>query len=134
MVGSLLYLDSSALVKLVLNEPETEALRKALSAWPERVSSDLASVEVMRAVVREKQEGDSMVRARQMLAGLHLVSISREIVAEAGILRPRSLRPLDAIHLASALSLRTSLGALAVYDRTLARAARSLGLRVLAPA
>ena len=52
MNGGLLYLDSSALVKFVLSEPETDALVKFLTGWPERISSVLARVEVLRAVRR----------------------------------------------------------------------------------
>lgn len=68
------------------------------------------------------------------MAGLHLLKVSRHLLDQAAELSPANLRSLDAIHLASALSLGEDLGAMAVYDLALADAARTAGLTVLAPA
>jgi hypothetical protein len=131
--GGLLYLDSSALVKLVLPEDETVALREALFDWPERVSSELAVVEVLRAAQRASDDAEVHRRAEAVLDGLHLLSVESSILREAARLAPTALRSLDAIHLASALSLEEDLGGLSVYDPSLRKAALDLGLRIVAP-
>lgn len=131
--GELLYLDSSALVKLVLPETETEALLASLAAWPSCVTSELARVEVMRAARRATRHPAVEQRAEEVMAGVHLLRIDGDILSRAALLEPRGLRSLDALHLASALSLGSDLGAMMVYDSGLATAAASHGLRVLAP-
>jgi predicted nucleic acid-binding protein len=131
--AGLLYLDSSALVKLVLPEDETVALREALFDWPERVSSELAGVEVLRAAQRASDDAEVHRRAEAVLDGLHLLSVESSILREAARLAPTALRSLDAIHLASALSLEEDLGGLSVYDPSLRKAALDLGLRIVAP-
>ena len=131
--GELLYLDSSALVKLVLAEAESGALLKSLGAWPDRVSSELARVEVVRATRRVSAGSDIKERAEQVLASLHLLKIDSDILEWAARLGPPTLRSLDAIHLASALSLGDDLGAMAVYDSGLAAAAVAVGIKVLSP-
>ncbi|HYU32415.1 MAG TPA: type II toxin-antitoxin system VapC family toxin [Thermoanaerobaculia bacterium] len=133
MEDQLLYLDSSALVKLVLPEAESDALRQSLSVWPVRISSELARVEVMRAARRAKAHPEAEQRAEEVMAGLYLLKIDSDILSEAARLEPRSLRSLDAIHLASALSLGADLGAIVIYDSNMATAAAGHGLQVLAP-
>jgi len=130
--SGLLYLDSSALVKLVVPEPETEALLKALADWPERVSSALARVEVLRAVGRSGVEA-ARGRAEAVLTRIGLLEIDGAILDRAAHLGPPELRSLDAIHLASALSLGEDLGGMAVYDVRLAQAAALSGATVLSP-
>lgn len=100
--------------------------------WPERVSSSLARVEVLRAV---RRVGDEVARGRAeaVLARIGLMEIDAAIRDSAALLDLRELRSLDAIHLASALSLAGDLGGMAVYDERLARAARLSGIQVLAP-
>jgi predicted nucleic acid-binding protein len=133
MGGELLYLDSSALVKLVLPEAESEALLESLSAWPVRITSELARVEVVRATRRATAQPEAERRAWEVLTGLHLLKVDNDIFSAAARLEPRSLRSLDAIHLASALSLGADLGAIVIYDSNLAAAAEGHGLQVLAP-
>jgi uncharacterized protein len=133
MGGELLYLDSSALVKLVLPDTETQALLESLTAWPVRLTSELARVEVLRATRRATAQPAAERRAEEVLAGLHLLKIDSGILSGATRLELRSLRSLDAIHLASALSLGADLGAIVVYDHNMATAAAGCGLRVLAP-
>ncbi len=133
MAEGFLYLDSSALVKLVLPEPESAALSKSLSDWEAHVSSSLAAVEVMRAARRATTSEAVHQRAREVLDRLHLVTIDDEVLATATELRPPTLRSLDAIHLASALVLQPDLGALVAYDSRLAEAARQSGIAVLMP-
>ncbi len=129
----LLYLDASALVKLVLPEKESQFLRKSLESWPARVSSELARVEVIRAARRAAMDPAVEQRAHQVAAGLHLLKIDGELLDQAAALEPRKLGSLDALHLATALSLGADLGAIATYDAALATAAAGLGVVVLAP-
>ncbi len=129
----LLYLDSSALVKLVLPEAETEALFAALQDWPDRVTSELARVEVIRASRRASDDDAVHERATGVLAGLHLLHLDSEILHQASQLSPALLRSLDAIHLASAMSIRSDVEAFAVYDGALADAAHQRGFEVIAP-
>lgn len=126
------YLDSSAIVKLVVVEPESRALSRYLDDHPSRVSSSLARVEVVRAV---RAHGEAAVaRARQLLARLSLVRLDDVLLDAAAALDGSRLRSLDAIHLAAARALGEGLVAVVTYDRRMADAARSLGLASSAPA
>ncbi|HEV8421407.1 MAG TPA: type II toxin-antitoxin system VapC family toxin, partial [Actinomycetota bacterium] len=101
--GTLLYLDSSAIVKLVFAEPQSMALRELLRSWPERVSSVIAAVEVSRAA---RRVGASAARrAEEVVTRLGLIDLDDDVIQRASKLRPPELRTLDAIHLATALSL-----------------------------
>lgn len=131
--GELLYLDASALVKLVLPEAESRSLQESLVAWPACVTSEIAGVEVMRAVRRASTDPAVEQRAQEVLAGVALLKLETAMMSRAARLEPRLLRSLDAIHLASALSLGDDLGAMVIYDNALASAARSCGLEVMAP-
>jgi predicted nucleic acid-binding protein len=129
----LLYLDSSALVKLVVAETETPALLAFLKGWPHRVSSALARVEVLRAVKRLGAPAAVRRRAARVLARVALVRIDEPVLAAAVRLRPPELRTLDAIHIATAQSL-DDLGGIVTYDARLARAASRARFAVWAPA
>ena len=133
MNGGLLYLDSSALVKFVLAEPETDALVKFLTGWPERISSVLARVEVLRAVRRAGVEEATHRRAESVVARIGLVGIDAAVLRVAADLDPRELGTPEAIHIATALSVGEELEGLVSYDARLSRAATSSGLSVLAP-
>jgi predicted nucleic acid-binding protein len=132
VAGALLYLDSSALVKLVVPEPESRALRDALRSWPERVSSVVAEIEVER--VARRIGGGAIRRARSVVARLALVELDEEVRTSAAALRPPELRTLDAVRLATALSLGDDLGALCAYDTRLLDAAAAVGVDIVAPA
>jgi predicted nucleic acid-binding protein len=131
-VTAAVYLDSSALLKLIFDEPETGALLAFLRPWPRRVSSALARIEVTRIVARV---GDPLAarEAQRALRALHLVRVDDEIVARAAAIQPVGLRSLDAIHLATADTLGSDLAGMVVYDRRLAAAADAQGLTVWAP-
>jgi len=129
----LLYLDSSALVKLVLPEAETGALLEALSDWPERISSALAGIEVLRAARRAGAGDRVRERAEKVISGIGLVRVDEAVLGVAARLEPAELRTLDAIHLATALSAGDDLGAMVCYDARLARAATRLGVTMMAP-
>lgn len=126
------YLDTSALVKLVVEEPESGALIEWLNGIDGHlVSSDLARTELMRAVRRCDPALAS--RAREVLESVALFRISTEIAEAAGRLDPTQLRSLDAIHLASALQLGDDLASFLTYDSRLAQAAAHQGIVVSAP-
>jgi uncharacterized protein len=130
----MLYVDSSAIVKLVAPEPETAALVELVRSDPSTISSALASVEVMRAVMRAGASHDRAARASEVLDRIALVPIDVEILGRAAVLEPHDLRSLDAIHLATALLLRQDIAGLVTYDARLAGAAAGTGIAVLAPA
>ncbi len=132
MAGKLLYLDSSAIVKLVVPEAETKALRELLKSWPERVSSGVARIEVER--VARRIGAGAVRRARSVLSRIALVDLDEPVVRVAAALEPAELRSLDAIHLATAISLGGDLGALCAYDVRLGGAALSKTIEVLTPA
>jgi predicted nucleic acid-binding protein len=128
-----IYLDASAIVKLVVVEPETDALRTWLGRRRSpRVTSDLTRVEVPRACMRA--EPTALLEAQRAIARLSTVPLTRTLLAAAAALQPPGLRSLDAVHLASALALGTGLRAFVVYDDRLAAAARAHGLPVERPA
>jgi predicted nucleic acid-binding protein len=129
----ILYLDSSALIKLIFEEPETSGLADFLRSWPTRASSSVAGVEVLRTA-QLVDDSAATGEARRILAHLNLITPDEVLLAAATRLEPASLRALDAIHLATALSLGSELGGMVVYDRRLAGAARDAGLEVFAPA
>ena len=132
MNGGLIYLDSSALIKLIFEERETRALIQFLSAWPNRTSSVLARVEVLVSVRRVHEEHASLA-ALDVLSGINLVHPDHGTLAAAAATDPPVVRTLDAIHLATAISLGHELAGMVVYDRRLADAARHAGLTVWAP-
>lgn len=126
------YLDTSALVKLVVVEEETAALIAWIDAADqEMVSSDLARTELLRAVRRAAP--DRVVRARDVLEGVMLLEITTQIYEEAARVDPPLLRTLDALHLAVALDLGDDLETIVTYDDQLADAAAANGVRVTAP-
>jgi len=95
--SSLLYLDSSALVKLVVAEPETPALMAFLAGWPLRVSSALARVEVLRAVKRTGAGPGVRRRATRVLARVALIRVDEPVIAAAVRVGPPELRTLERI-------------------------------------
>jgi len=127
------YLDASAIVKLIVAEAETDALRIALTEWPDRVSSVVARVEVHRALRRAGATASQRARADAVLEGLVLIRVDEPILAGAAALRDPHLRALDAIHLATALSLGDDPETFIAYDARLAQAARKLRLPVSHP-
>jgi predicted nucleic acid-binding protein len=130
----MIYIDTSALVKLLFDEPESSALTYWLTLKNDipKVSSDLSTVELLRTCQRiDESLADD---ARRLLDGVDLVPIDHAIVEQAAILIPRELRSLDAIHLASALSLNDDLTDFVAYDVRLYSAAARAGLPVVSPA
>ena len=129
----MVYLDSSAIVKLAVREPESMALRAYLTRHLDRVSSALARVEVFRALRRTRGSRTILHDAGRVLERIALVAVDAPILNDAAALEPTELRSLDAVHLATALSL-DGLDAVVTYDRRLGDAASAAGLRVVFPA
>lgn len=127
----LTYLDSSAIVKLAVREPESGALRRYLARKP-LVSSALARTEVARALLPLGLE--AVERGDEVLRRVQLLRVSDRVLTAAGRLAPPELRSLDAIHLASARELGTSLRCVVTYDAWMADAAREVGCSVSCPA
>jgi predicted nucleic acid-binding protein len=125
------YLDSSAIVKLAVQEPESSALRRYLSRRRPLISSALARTEVARALLSLGPEAAQ--RGQDVLARLELARVNDRVLIAAGRLMPTDLRTLDAIHLATAQELGPDLARLVTYDERMAAAARGLGLAVSAP-
>jgi predicted nucleic acid-binding protein len=134
LTGALVYLDSSAIVKLAVPEPESRALFAWLLERSERLSSAIARVEVTRALRRADRGAAALRRARDVLDRIALIPIDRPILDAAGRLDPTELRSLDAIHLASALSLGDDLAGVVTYDGRLGAAAAAAGIEVWTPA
>jgi predicted nucleic acid-binding protein len=126
------YVDSSALVKLAVREPESAALRRYLRRRQPLVSSALARTEVVRALL--PLGPDAVRRGRDVLARVDLLRVNDRVLDEAGLLPPADLRSLDAIHLALAEQLGSDLRGFVTYDERLATAAAGLGFRVVRPA
>ena len=127
------YLDSSAILKLIVREPESAALLVFLAAEDEHASSGLAGVEVGRALWRIDAGQQVRERAAEVLERISLIRMDEVILEEAAALEPASLRSLDAIHLASALALGNELSAVVTYDRRMAEGAILCGLETAAP-
>jgi hypothetical protein len=126
------YLDSSAIVKTIIKEPESVALARFLRAYPVHAASGLARAEVLRAVRRANER--AVARVHDAMGRLVLLEVTDELLTAAGLLEPPTLRTLDAIHLASARMLSAQLGALVTYDQRMAASAAALGLPVVTPA
>lgn len=125
------YLDSSAIVKLAVREPESAALLRFLRRRRALLSSALARTEVSRALMPLGPQ--AVERGEQALALVDLVRVSDRILRAAGALLPADLRSLDAIHLATAQQLKDDLAKIVTYDDRMSAAARGLGFAVTSP-
>jgi hypothetical protein len=134
---ALFYVDASALVKLVRDEPESDALRAFLTD-SDIVSSDLVLTEVPRAIRRAAASDPRLAletlidRAGDALDGVALLPLGRDLLLAAGALAEPALRALDAIHVAAAVDL-APLDGFVSYDERQAAAARLAGLRTVSP-
>ena len=96
MSAEVAYLDASAAVKLLMQEPETAALRRRLQTWPERASAALLRVELLRTI-RRAGLPRLFADARRQLASIHLIRLDDDLLDRAAELEPPSMRSLDAI-------------------------------------
>ena len=126
------YVDSSALLKLVVREPETSALEADLAERDGLVAARLAVVECRRSA-RRASHRRVLQTVDEILDAIYLIEVTPAILDDAAAAEPPLLRTLDAIHLATALSVGDSGLELITYDRRLAEAARANGLSVVHP-
>jgi len=126
------YVDSSAIVKLVVTEPESSALRRYLSRRKPLATSALARTEVARALLPLGPE--AVRRGDEVLQRMQLLRLNDRVLTAAGRMQPADLRSLDAIHLATARQLGATLQRVVTYDVRMADAARAIGWSVSSPA
>jgi uncharacterized protein len=131
-----IYVDTSALTKLLIAEPETPKLRTWLAAQSGQgeyaVTSALGRVELMRVVARYGEPGQAE-RARYLLDGLDIVPLTEPVIALAETIGPATLRSLAAIHLAAAAQIKRELTAFVTYDRRLLDGCREVGIATASP-
>jgi predicted nucleic acid-binding protein len=130
--GRLVYLDPSAIVKLLVDETGSAALSGYLAGCGACVTSRISEVEVRRAVARSGATVEAG-RVDALFAALAIRELDGSLAAAAGRLAPPGLRTLDAIHLATALEPIPELGAFVTYDQRLAEAAAAAGLPTVSP-
>ena len=131
MTEAAVYLDASAIVKLVLPEDGTPELVDYLGSRPTRVTSAISPVEVGRAVLR--RFGGQVAIANSVFEDIVVMELTTAITSRAASVAPITLRAIDAIHLVSAIELGGELAAMITYDRRLADAARQAYLTVASP-
>lgn len=125
------YLDSSAIVKLVIREAESAALVRYVRRRKPLVSSALARTEVARAVLA--LGAAAAQRCQEVLSRIELIRINDRVLAAAGAMLPFDVRSLDALHLATATLCGPELKQLVTYDSRMAAAARSQAITVVTP-
>ena len=127
--GPIIYVDTSALGALLVEQPESDELEQWLDQTAASlVSSDLLETELRRLAFREGLEQADVIR---LLDGVGIAALDRAVYRSAGLLPMPYLRTLDALHLEAAMRLDAT--AILTYDRRLGEAARSVGLQVIAP-
>jgi len=134
----ILYVDTSALLKLLVREAESTAIERELMQWPSLATSMITEVELPRAVARAREDRpdtviDGSLILQGVLASAAMIDLSEDIVAGARSVAPVHVGALDAIHIASALSLGQELAGVATYDNRMADALTDLGIDVIAP-
>ena len=132
MSADVAYLDTSAVVKLLVRERESAALRRWLRSRQRRASAALLRVELVRAA-RRAGLPRLVVESRHLIGALHLIRLDDSVLDRAADLDPVTIRSLDAIHLAAAASLGDDLAAVVTYDERMIEAANALGLPVATP-
>jgi len=125
------YVDASALVKLVLDEPDAMPMRHWYLEAERIATSRVGEIETRRAVARKVEAAG---RVDGIFRSVVIVQLDERIGRSASALAPVGLRTLDAIHLATAISMGSDLDAFVTYDDRLAEAARAVGLPVVRPA
>jgi predicted nucleic acid-binding protein len=128
---SSVYVDTSAIARMLLDEPDKPAIEQRLEDFDARVASRLLRVELRRVGARESV----LDRADELLKDISLVALDEQILAAAETVTPSAVGTLDAIHLATAVRLSEAgeLDALMTYDKRLADGAREHGITVLSP-
>ena len=130
-MSGLTYADASALVKLVVEEPESRAMNRWFVESTRVMTSRVGLIETLRASARRDHDP---AQREQLVRDVEVIELSPTISLVAASLLPAILRTLDAIHVASALALGAELDAFVTYDDRMAEAARAIGLPVVRPA
>jgi predicted nucleic acid-binding protein len=125
------YVDTSAVGRVLLGEPDAPAVLRDLAGFDQHVASRLLRIELRRLALRE----DALEAADRLLDGVALIPLDDAILTSSETLPPASVATLDAIHLATAVRLAAAgvLDTVMTYDRRLADGAAYHGLRILAP-
>jgi hypothetical protein len=124
------YLDSSAILKYIFAEPERPALVKALTS--QAISSELTRLEVKRIVYRINPK--DIILANEELSRINFVSISNQVLGVAeSFTSSVTLATLDAIHVATAITLGKGIEGIITYDKQMVTNARNMGIKVLSP-
>jgi predicted nucleic acid-binding protein len=125
------YIDTSALGRVLLAEPDKPAIERGLADYDRIVSSRLLQVELRRLALRK----NLLDATAELLAEVALISMDEPILTASETLSPSAVGTLDAIHLATAVRLSNDgeLDALMTYDKQLAEGAREHGITVLPP-
>jgi uncharacterized protein len=128
---SSIYVDTSVFGRVILDEPDKDAIRRDLAKFDRRVASRLLRVELRRLARRE----DVLEEADHVLDDVQLIPIDEGVLASAETIQPTNVGTLDAIHLATAVRLAKAgkLDALMTYDKRLADGAREHDITVLSP-
>lgn len=132
----MIYVDTTALTKLLIAEPETPELQAWLSTHLSQgefaATSALSQIELMRVVARY---GDSAQteRARYLLDGIDILPITESLLTAAATISPPTLRTLDTLHLAAATQIQQELTAFVTYDHHLVDGCRKLGFPAVSP-
>lgn len=132
----MIYLDTSALTKLLIDEPETSELRawlnQQIASGEYLATSVIGRVELMRVVTRYGEPGQ-VERARYLLEGIDTLTLTDSVIALAETIGPATLRTLDALHLAAAAGINQDLTAFVTYDRRLLNGCHEVGLMTASP-
>lgn len=136
--SGILYVDTSALLKLLVREAESEVIETELLQWSQLATSIVTEVELPRAIARAREERpdaviDGSVVLQGILASAAIVPLDADIVKRAREVSPVHVGALDAIHIASARSLGSDLAAVATYDHRMQDALVNIKVKVLAP-
>lgn len=127
---TLAYVDASALVKLVVDEPESPSMLHWYAESERLASSRVGIIEARRAANRRAHDPEQV---ETVLRSLVILEVDDIVARRAARMTPAGLRTLDAIHLATALELGSEMDAFVTYDDRLAAAARAVGLPVVRP-
>ena len=129
----MIYLDTSATVKLVTADEESAALINWLNVHLDEhlVTSAIGHIELIRAATRAGAAATAA--ARKVASTIDTLVLTETIATIAATIPPAELRTLDAIHLATAHAHRHSLTAFCVYDRQLLEAAKTQDLPTVSP-
>jgi predicted nucleic acid-binding protein len=136
--AGILYVDTSALLKLLVREAESTAIERELVRWPSLATSIVTEVELPRAVARARQDRpdaviDGSLILQGVIASAAIIELTEDIVIAARSVAPVHVGALDAIHIASALSLDEELAGVATYDNRMADALVRADVNVIAP-